>query len=268
MRPALALLPLALVLAACGGAASLDAVASAATKTTKAGGEHADFHADVALPSLGASFTVTGSGDFDNAKHVGRMSVEYSGIPQLAGKGEEILDGTVIYMKLPFLKRQLPAGKEWMKLDLQKAGEAKGIDFSALMQNSNGDPTQVLRYLETAAGDVEKVGTDTVAGTATTRYKAVVDFDKVAQAHPSEKASIRRIEQLTGVKRVPVGVWIDGDGYVRKLTQSMTMRLLQQGTTMRMTLTFDLSDFGKQVAVTPPPAEQVFDATSLAQAAS
>jgi hypothetical protein len=264
----LALVPMALALAACGGggggALSVDPVAEAATKTAKAGGEHADFQARVELPSIGSSFTMTGSGDFDNAKHIGRMSVDFSGDPQISGKGEEVLKGTVIYMRFPFFENRLPGGKRWLKIDLQKAGRSVGIDFNALMQSSNGDPAQMLRYLEAASRGVHKVGTETVAGASTTHYKAVIDFDKLAQTRPNEKSSIRRIEQLTGVKLVPVEAWIDGEHYVRKLTQTMTMRLPPQGTTMKMTTTYELSDFGKHVSVALPPDDQVFDASNLA----
>ena len=261
----LLLVPMALALAACGGGGggglSLDPVAKAATKTAKSGSEHADFQARVELPSLGSSFTMTGSGDFDTVNHVGRMSVQFAGMPQLKGKGEEVLDGTVIYMRFPLFERLLPAGKHWVKIDLQKAGRSAGIDFNALMQSSSGDPAQMLRYIEDASRGVHKVGAATVAGTSTTHYRAVVDFDKVAQARPSEKSSIQRIEQVTGVKRVPVEIWVDRAGYVRKLTQAMTMRLPQG--TMKMTTTYELSDFGQHVAVTPPPTDQVVDLSGL-----
>jgi hypothetical protein len=263
----LALVPMALVLAACGGgggggALSLDPVASAATKTAKSGGEHLRFRARVTLPGVGGSFGMAGNGDFDAAKHVGRASLRFSGIPQLSGTGEEIVDGTVVYARFPFLEGKLPGGKHWLKIDLEKQGRAMGVDFTAL-QSSTSDPTQMLRYLEAASSGVEKIGADTVAGAATTHYSAVVDFDKLAQARPKEKSSIRRLEQLTGVHDVPVDVWIDGDGYVRKVKESLTMHLSPQGVTMKMVMSVELSDYGKHVSITPPPGDQVVDASSL-----
>jgi hypothetical protein len=267
----LVLLPLALVLAACGGggggALSLDPVAAAATKTAKSGGEHMTFQVRVRLPGPGGSqsFTMTGNGDFDAAKHVGRASLRFSGLPQIGRRAEEILDGTVVYVRFPFLEGRLPSGKRWLKLDLAKQGRAMGIDFNSLMQSSTSDPTQMLRYLEAASTGVEKVGTETVAGATTTHYSATVDFDKLAQARPSDKSSIRRLEQLTGVKYVPVDVWIDRDGYVRKVKESLTMYPIPQGPSTRMVMSFEFSAFGKRVSVTPPPADEVLDATKLAQ---
>jgi hypothetical protein len=262
----LALAPMALVLAACGGgggggALSLDPVASAATKTAKSGGEHMTFWVHVTLPQ--GSFAMTGSGDFDVAKHMGRASVRFSGLPQLSGTGQEIVDGSVIYIRFPFLEGKLPGGKHWLKIDLERQGRTMGVDLNGLMQSSTSDPTQMLRYLQAASTGVEKIGRDTVAGVATTHYSATVDFDKLARARPAEKRSIRRIEKLAGVKYVPVNVWIDGDGYVRKLTESLTMYPIPQGPSTLMKLSFELSRFGKHVSVKPPAADDVVDAASL-----
>jgi hypothetical protein len=264
----LLLVPMALALAACGGggggALSLDPVASAATKTEKSGGEHMTFRVRVRLPGNGGSFVVSGSGDFDSTKNRGRASLQFAGLPQLPGKGEEIVDGTVVYFRFPALENKLPGGKRWLKIDLEKQGRAMGVDLNSLMQNSTGDPTQMLHYLESASTGVQKIGTETVAGAATTHYSSVVDLDKLAQARPREKTSIRHLEQLTGVHDIPVDVWIDGDGYVRKLKESIATAPPE----MKMVMSFQLSSFGKQVTVTPPPADQVLDVSSVGGTAS
>ena len=264
----LALVPMALALAACGGggggALSLDPVASAATKTEKSGGEHMTFRVHVKLPGNGGSFVVNGSGDFDSAKNRGRVSLQFTGLPQLPGKGEEIIDGTVVYFRFPALQSRLPGGKRWLKIDLEKQGRAMGIDLNSLMQSSTGDPTQMLRYLESASTGVQKIGAETVTGAATTHYSSVVDLDKLAQARHHEKSSIRRLEQLTGVHDIPVDVWVDGDGYVRKLKESLTTPAPQ----MKMVISLQLSAFGKHVTISPPPADQVLDVSTLGGNAS
>jgi hypothetical protein len=268
----LALVPMALALAACGGggggALSLDPVASAATKTAKSGGEHMTFRVRIRPPGPGPSLSITGSGDFDAAKHVGRASLQFSGLPQLRGPAEEILDGSVVYVRFPFLEGRLPSGKHWLKLDLAKQARAMGVDFNAL-QSSTSDPTQMVRYLEAASTGVEKIGPARVAGAATTHYSATVDFDKLARARPNEKSSIKRLEQLTGVKYVPVDVWIDRDHYVRRVKESIEMHLLGPGgATTRMVMSYELSGFGTHVDASPPPGNEVVDASSLGGAAS
>lgn len=273
----LVLVPMALALAACGGgsggggggALSLDPVASAATKTAKSGGEHMTFRVRIRPPGPGPSLSITGSGDFDVSRHVGRATLQFSGLPQIGGPAEEIVDGSVVYVRFPFLEGRLPSGKHWLKVDLEKQARAMGIDLNALMQNSTTDPTQLLRYLEAASTGVEKIGPERVAGVATTHYSATVDFDKLARARPNEKSSIKRLEQLTGVQYVPVDVWIDRDHYVRKVKESIEMHLLPPGgATTRMVMSFELSTFGKHVSVTPPPVDEVVDASSLGGAAS
>jgi hypothetical protein len=266
-----ALVPMALGLAACGGggdsggggALSLDPVARAATKTARSGGEHMRFRVRLRPPGSGPSLSITGSGEFDVSKHVGRASLRFAGLPQFRGPAEEILDGSIVYMRSPLLEGRLPPGKHWLKYDLAKQARSAGIEFSRL-QGATSDPTQLLRYLQAASTGVEKVGPETVAGAATTHYSATLDFDKLARARPKERASIKRLEHLAGVRYVPVDVWIDRDDYVRKVKESMEMHFLPPGgATTRMVTSYELSAFGEHVDASPPPTDQVVDASSL-----
>jgi hypothetical protein len=52
-------------------------------------------------------------------------------------------------------------------------------------------------------------------------------------------------------------VWVDGDGYVRKLDESL------QAGPASVKLEATLSDFGTKVDVTPPPADQTTDLLQL-----
>ena len=77
MRAALLLLPLAALLAACGGdTLALDPVAQAADKTARAGSEHVEF---VGLSTVrGQKIRIAGSGDFRNHPQLGRMTVRFN----------------------------------------------------------------------------------------------------------------------------------------------------------------------------------------------
>jgi hypothetical protein len=62
---------------------------------------------------------------------------------------------------------------------------------------------------------------------------------------------------------VPVDVWIGkDDGLVRRL--QISYDLTESGRSVSTQLTLDLSDWGTDVSVQAPPADQVFDATDLA----
>ena len=92
--------------------------------------------------------TFTGKGAMDLKGR--RMQMEtLMAMPALPGgsmKIDQVLDGTSMYMRMPMLKGQLPGGKEWMKIDMQKAGKAAGLDMSAMMQGGGSDPAAMLRW--------------------------------------------------------------------------------------------------------------------------
>src|SRR4051812_15897938 len=134
----LVLLLVVLLLAACGGGSKQASgpeltpvafVKSSAAKTAKATSEHLAMTGSVTVS--GQSVALNGKGDFDNTKRTGALHVDFNA-GGLAGTIDEVIDGTVVYMKSPLFADALPKGKTWIKIDLQKAGASKGIDFSTL----------------------------------------------------------------------------------------------------------------------------------------
>jgi hypothetical protein len=256
-KHALVLVVAPLALAACGGGSSsmqpkLDPVAyvkHAASKTAAMPSEHMVMSGSVSAGPM--AIKMTGSGDFSNTAKQGQMSAAMS----LMGRNirmEEILAGTTIYMQSPMFSSQLPSGKTWMKLDLQKLGQAQGIDFSSLMSQS---PAQGLKRLE-AAGSVKSLGTETIDGVATTHYQVTnLDISKLPQG--------TKIEALAHPKYGPIDVWIGkSDGYVYRESMSLTYGMSGQSASMSMTV--NLSKFGEAVHVAVPPASETVDFTSLA----
>jgi hypothetical protein len=253
---AVALLPL---LAACGGGgkksdavgANMTPVAfvkSAAAKTAQAKSEHAAL--DGTVDVAGQAATVSGEGDFDNTARQGSMHVDFN-VAGLTGTIDEVLDGTTIYMKSPLFADGLPKGKTWLKLDLQKAGAAKGIDFSALLTQN---PAQALAQLQ-STGQVHEVGDETIDGVDTVHYTGKIDPAKVPQG--------AKIQALTGAKYGPYDLWIGkDDGYVRRVKLSYS--LLPSGATKReaIAMTMNFSDFDKSVSVSVPSDADSYDATS------
>jgi len=225
---------------------SLDPVASAANATAKAGSEHVTLNASV--NSAGVGIDMTGEGDFDNASHEGELQMTFvSGA--VSGSIDEVMKDWVIYMRSNLFSSDLPAGKTWLKIDLQKAGKSLGIDFSTL---GTQDPTQLLDQLE-AVGSVTKVGTEEI-GVKTTHYRAAMDVSKIPSG--------ARIEQLMHAQYEPIDIWIDDHDLVRRVRMSYSVRTPGVGRTSTVT-TMDFSDFGEQVHVNLPSDADTFDATSL-----
>ena len=72
------------------------------------------------------------------------------------------------------------------------------------------------------------------------------------------RASVEALRRKTGIREIPVEVWIDGDGLVRRLTERLRMRI--DGQRVQMALKMTLHDFGPQPSVEAPPASAVYDA--------
>lgn len=284
----------AVFLAACGGgssggeggetvatteAASGDSVlAAAATKATTAGSSKVDFTITTQIPGQDGPVTLSGNGAFDYENQTGQLTYDFSELFAATGQSlgddpvEVILDGNVFYMKFPLLSNLVPGGKPWIKFDVQKLGEEQGLDLSQLQQLNQGDPSQILGYLR-GSGSVEEVGPETIDGVETTHYKAVIDLDKVAsQAPPELQAQVQeQIDQLkkqTGVGELPMEVWVDGDGLPRRILYTFEASLTGGEDKTSTILTMNFTDYGVDVQVEPPPADQVTDITELAGAAS
>ncbi len=79
------------------------------------------------------------------------------------------LDGTVAFMRLPFLESQLPSGKEWVRIDLTKAARLQGMDLTDIQSFAKGsDPRETLDYLRSVSGKLTRIGIEDVRGVPTT----------------------------------------------------------------------------------------------------
>jgi hypothetical protein len=211
-------------------------VKKAAAKTAKAQSEHAKLEGAVTLQ--GQKIAMTGEGDFDNASHAGTMEV-HAKVAGVDVQIDEVLSGTSIYLRSPLLAAAMPAGKTWMRLDLQKLGKSQGVDLSALLAQN---PTQTFSQLQ-SSGHVTKVGDETIDGTDTTHYRGRLDLTE--------------LKQFAGATAQPYDVWIGkDDGYVHRIETGFSAG--QQS----ITTTMDFSDFGKDVTVTVPPQSETFEATA------
>jgi hypothetical protein len=262
----LALLVAAVGLAGCGATGIVDPVASAASKSTGAGGVKVAMRVEVTSPALGDTVvTATGLVDQDE----GQVSVDLSGLasklpPAFAGAtGIDVLYDTengdpVVYAHAPFLAAFIPGGKEWVKLDLQKAAGAAGVNLGSVLGQASGNPVQILDLLR-QNGDVTEVGPETVDGVATTKYHAAVDLEKALTSKGVPQATVDQILQSGAPAQLPVDVWIgDDDGLVHQVQSTLAVPSPQGDVTTVTTV--KLSDWGTPVAVAPPPSDQVYAA--------
>jgi hypothetical protein len=265
---AFALVAVTATLTACGGVRStVDPVAEAATKTQAAGGVAITLSAS--FGTTGHMLALEGRGSFDRDQ--GQLDLDLSKLlPQSNGLGgsaarmREVFltenGDPVIYLDFPLFSGML-GGKSWLRIDLQQAGKPLGVDMSRLMKGTGQNPADVLALLK-ASGGFAPAGRETVDGVATTRYHGTIDLRKAVEQSGLPGEVAKRLADLGGPSELPYDVWVDDEGYVRRIAQRYDQTL--GGITMSYQTTIGLSDYGKDVSVTAPPADQVFDATELA----
>ena len=217
MRRALALFLVVLPLAACGGGtanlSSLDPLTRAADRTTDVAGAH--FALDARITALGKPLTVSGTGEM--ADHGQRLHLRAT-VPMASAPIEAIAaDGSIYLRGGPV---DSVANGKWVRV---KADD-QSFDLG------EADPAKLLDYLRSTS-KVQKVGTAKIRGVATTHYVAQVKAD---------------------AKRVPLDVWVDGSGLVRRL------RVKWQN----VNASVDLFDFGN-VDVEVPAGSDTVDLSNM-----
>jgi hypothetical protein len=157
-----------------------------------------------------------------------------------------VFDGNVLYLRFPDeLRDTWPQGKRWARYEASKAAPG-ARSFDQFFQS----PRQQVEMLTALRPDVTEAGHERVRGADTTRYQAKVDL---RGAYESMRAKLKR-------DTLPVVVWIDRDGRVRRLLFSFRAETGQTAATTTMTL--ELHGFGAAVSVRPPSADEVADLTA------
>lgn len=253
MRRLVALAALALLAAGCGGgggSASPADIAQAAKKTSSAGSFEAEFGIS------GEGLSGRGSGVFDNGDNpAGQLSMTVK-----AG-GQEIpvdtvVAGDVFYMRSPAFARTIGRDKQWIKLDLAKLAKQRGVDLGGLL-NASPTPNNALAYLA-GTDQVQKVGGEKVGGQDATHYRVRVDVQKAVQEAQGTSRSALEGVRASGVEKLPMDVWVDPNGYIRKVSYRE-----HAGRRQAAKVTMQLHDFGRRVSIEPPPSNSVFDLTRL-----
>jgi hypothetical protein len=258
----------------CGASATLDPIARAAEVSSEQSGVQIAMSMQFSAPELPGnhSYTINASGYFDQRNRSGQMTMDLSELPGLsslpggAGNGQVrmVMLYPDIYMNMPFLAGQLPEGKTWMKLDLSKAASQAGLG-SLLSSPEEADPTQFLQYLRGSSGGVVSMGTETVDGVSTTHYHGTLQLSHVLEQLPAgdQAAAKSALEKLGSGGSIPVDVWIDAQGRVRRMQMSFGFAgASSPAAGVSASITIDFKSYGPVPAVVAPPAGEVFDATS------
>jgi hypothetical protein len=270
---------LALVLAACGGGGGLkvqataDFLASAAQRTTDRQTGHMEL--TMSMTVAGREVTFMADGAYDTVAQRMQMNLDMASLLAQLGSGSSdagmlrsivgdsiemrFVDG-VAYMKMPFLS-QLSGGNHtaWVSF---RANSAGSNPFGPV---GGADPAAFLDYLRGAGVQVSELGHEDVRGVDTTHLSTTITLRKAVDSAPEgERARIEDAVAKLGASAdelldapIPVDVFIDRDGLVRRLHLVLSMPIGRQP--VDGDITMDFFDFGTDVSVDAPPADQVTD---------
>lgn len=188
-----------------------------------------------------------------------------------------VADGGVAYVELGVLDdiaggSQRPSMPRWARYEPAELGD-DGSSFAGLV--SMADPEIILALLEAAAGEVETVGEEEVRDEPATHLRATIDLAAAREQAPERQWSM--IDDIAGqgdarIDEVPVDVWVDEDGLLRRLTveidRDITMGTGPPGTPSDAagsirSLSYEAFDYGEPVEVEIPDGDDVLDASEL-----
>ena len=151
----------------------------------------------------------------------------------------------------------LPDGAHWVSVT---PADVK-IDSNARNALGSSDPGSGLQFMSAVKGDPRVVGHARLAGVGVTHYTFRLDLKNFIerQSQATERlgvsglvASLRKLESLVDLTRVPGEAWIDVDGRVRRFDFSISVS--QGGQSVKIANSVRFSHFDEPVRVEPPPA--------------
>jgi hypothetical protein len=279
-------------LAGCGASShdplpALENIGAVAAKSKSA--ESFAFDLLISQEVLGQELSITADGAFDNRSNRGRMSFDLSSFARLlTGFGEAfgakqgdlppefkdpekwklevLLDGTRAYLRFPVLASKL-GGKEWISGDVAELAAAKGVDLGQIGSVASTDPRSALDALKAVSGTIDGVGREEVDGVETTHYRATLDPAKIAAqagaagASSDILSSLRNALAQANLSSIPIDLWVDDDGLLRKYV--IDVALEEGGQKATTSVILRLHDYGAPVELDLPDAGDVVDASTL-----
>ena len=194
----------------------------------------------------GQGVTLNASGEFNSRPLNGAMTMTYDGTAV-----SELFVPPYAYLQVP------SAGPGWKRLDIAPYVPSQSVGSGSI---SGLNPQALLAYLR-SVGSVTRVGEETIDGTQTTHYHALVDLGRLAASLPSgaaaEASGLTRLSQALGGAGMPIDAWLDAQTRVRQLTIALPIQVA--GATASIALSMNLYDYAAQPPVSAPPAADVTD---------
>ncbi len=160
---------------------------------------------------------------------------------------------------------QFMGGKAWVSMSGNDELRSTSSGIGPFGQAIRGSTSTISPRSRRAS---TKVGSERIGDVDTTHYHAVIEFDRALDQLPDSRLEQLGIDKQTLIRQLdamresvggdlPVDVWIDGDGLAAPAAHGHARRRART-----MSMVMDLDEYGVDVAVEAPPADQVTDMSS------
>jgi hypothetical protein len=285
LRVALVSLLAAALAAGCGGTESPQAPAtlvrslSQVASATQAGSYRFDLSMRMTMPGQRKAIEINAQGAVDEAGRRASMTMDFGSMADLYGSlGGQIsaddlrmemrFDWPVVYLRMPLFAEKLPAGKEWVSLDIASLARQQGMQLPGVGGLGQSDPSAFLDFLKAANAKPTRLGSERIDGARTTHYLAKIDLREFVKSLPAPRRkqlapALEQLERLTshGTIAPLVDAWVGEDGLLRRF--AITFSMASGGQSVDLAMEMNLHDFGAAVDVKAPNPADVADAASL-----
>jgi hypothetical protein len=239
-----------------------DRLVNAASASVDAGSARMSMTMSMSMPGDGdVEFTAEGVTDFGSGNaqitmDMGAMLDAFGGTPEDFAPLDDdmtmemrMVDG-VMYMRYPAaLAMLMGGGAGWIRFDPEAFSGELGLE-DQFGQYEQAGPSQYLEYLAGIAEEgIEELGRAAVRDVETTHYRASIDLGLLD--------AVDGLDEL-GLEAIPVEVWIDDGGLLRRLRMDMSTAIGGS-----VVVDMEMYDYGVEVDVIAPPAEDVTDFTDF-----
>ncbi|WP_290049667.1 LppX_LprAFG lipoprotein [Amycolatopsis solani] len=225
--------------------------------------------------SKSAKFTMEGSAAGQTMSATGAMAFDgantkFSMTSTAAGQTTEMrMVDQVMYIKLPADQQaQMGTDKSWAKISADGTDPISQAMGSALSQSAEqSDPSKILEQVSKAGRIVSSDQTE-LNGVQVNHYKVELDVAKALDQFTGQVPAAARDqinEKLKGKDlKIPAELWLDKDNLPVQVTMDQGAMMQAMGAPAGdAKFTMKYSDWGTQVDVAAPPAEQVVDLGEL-----
>jgi len=226
------------------------------------------------VPAGGVELVFLGA--FDAANQASEISIDLGAVALAAAEAEGTDLGPMAAMfEEPMIVRTVGTSSyiSWSLFSLLTGGDATWLESdasdadaitSSFGASGNGSPIDFLAALEEANADITELGTEEVRGVNTTHLRAVVDLAELdASLTDDERATLERDLGGLTVSEFPIEFWLDDQGLVRRYSMDFSELASAEGDIERAGMVFEFFDYGADISIEAPPAEDVMSADEL-----